>query len=149
MRKIFAWIFSIIGLVYLFLGFRFSITGEVVGSLGVFYNIYFFIGVLLLIISLIIYTMGKSLEAIVIPTAGSREVDLRRADTAYADYQINHLDDEDRSYFLITGVIDRDGVKRPIKGTSQSEIYQYIRRKDTKDYQDEGLKAKDMTSSAH
>ena len=94
-----------------------GITGNVVAEYfqGRFLFGHFF-GLILLFISIFLLTSKKSLDAIIIPTAGEKEEDLERT---------RRVKKVKTKYYLISGEREED---KPFKETSRATIYKELRK---------------------
>lgn len=94
-----------------------GITGNIITEYfqGDFLSLHI-IGLILLFISIFIFTSRKSLDAIIIPTAGYKEEDLERT---------KRTEKVKTKYYLISGEKEED---KPFKETSRATIYKELRK---------------------
>ena len=116
MKKLFGFIFLIASLTLLSLG-SFSITGNVVANYfpSKLFSFHL-IGLIFLLVSILIFTSKKSLDAIIIPT-GDEQTDIERPQTASK----RKADD----CYVISGYVDK---RRPIKYQQSATIYRELRK---------------------
>lgn len=101
-------------LIVLFWENNFVITGNVVGD-SFSFSFVNVVGFVLLFISLLILASKKTLDAIIIPTGGSKEEDLERAKKGKK---------EKAKYYVLSG----DGGSNPLPESSWKTIYDELRR---------------------
>jgi len=113
------------GLIFLAISLEVNLTGSVISTeTNVQNNLFFIIGLSLILGSAIFYIKGRSLETIVIPTGGE-ELNEKRISSAMRSYKKS----KDKPYVLVSGFIDRDKRGRVLKETQQYQIYKELRGK--------------------
>ena len=134
MKKL-ALIFLLFGLFLLFFSLDISFTGLAIGkNIGISNPPLLFFSLIFFIASAVLYLSHKSLEALVIPTGGTSEVNKKRVETAMKDYSGTRH----KPYIIVSGVINRDERGSPLRDTPQYSIYKELRAK-------YGLKPSDIT----
>ena len=108
--------FLIIAFILLLIPFSFNITGAAIGTLQGFSYLHA-IGFAFLLISILIFASRQTLDAIIIPTSPSYEIDTERTDKALGEHYKGK-----GNVLMITGKIDK-----PIKDSQVYKIYQHLR----------------------
>lgn len=116
-------LFSIISLAIIFTQISFNITGNVVSENSINSPYLYLIEVIFLLMSLVLLTTQKTLDAIIIPT-GAHNADIRR--TRKAIEKRGSLKDE--GYFVISGYVPPgEASKHEYRGTQTQNIYGELR----------------------
>ena len=113
--------FLVIAIIFLLFSFTPTITGAAIGTLQSFSYLHA-IGFAFLLISILIFASKQTLDAIIIPTGPSFEIDKERTEKALEEYKR-----EKGGVFMITGRIDK-----PVKDSQVYKIYQHLRNSDIK-----------------
>lgn len=116
MKKQIGVITLLLSIIFLSTGIK-GITGNIIKEYfqETFLHLHF-VGLILLFISIFLFISKKSLDAIIIPTAGRKEEDLERTKRA---------EKEKTEYYLISGEKEKD---KQLKETSRAVIYKELRK---------------------
>ncbi len=122
-----AFIFLLLGLIFLVLSLNVNLTGAVIGTEIEIHNYLFFVlSLAFILVSLILFTK-KSLESLVIPTGETIEGgSKKRVEKAMENYFHTK---EPKPYILVTGLTERDKKGRPKLKSQQYQIYDELRHK--------------------
>jgi len=114
MKKIMAFVFLVLAFVTSFFG-NFNFTGRIISENYFNFLPLNLIAIAFLLISILMFTNKKSLDAIIIPTGG-HEKNIERAKRG---------EEKEAKYYLISGHINKNN---PIKESQTAEIYNELRK---------------------
>ena len=122
MKKLFAILLLILGIFLILFKFNFNFTGN---SISNYFSGFLWMHILgfVFLIGGLIFMVNKKLEAIVVPTGPSYEVDSQRANAGIKEYG------EDQSRLvMISGEINEKEGKRNFIGSQPMKIYKQMRK---------------------
>jgi len=108
----------VIALIFFFISNPFNLTGNVIGG-SIEFDYLFIIGIVFLIASFVAFVSRQSLDAIVIPTGGSYETDMARADEAVKEYYTG----KGAKKLIISGGLGG----KPVSKSQRADIYRRLR----------------------
>jgi len=120
MKKIYGWLLLIISIICFLSSNLLTITGNVIGTNANGQHFKLIFGLVFFILSLLILTGKKSLDAIIIPTGPSKEIGAKRADRAGEEYK-----KVGSKILLISG-----GPEKELKNSQRYAIYKELRKYD-------------------